>query len=111
MWPPPHLPLSLPAASFLEAVKDVAGASPSGLGAVDKAVEAVNSLKVLGSLNKMAGLLKVRRRAGAEEPPMHAWKTCAAVWLRGCCSSTADDWMQRCLPPLWGRGKGWLAGC
>ena len=46
-------------------MRDVAGASPSGLGAVDKAVEAVNTLKVLGSLSKMADLLKASAAAAA----------------------------------------------
>jgi hypothetical protein len=39
-------------------VKDLAGES-SGLATVDKAVEAVNTLKVVSGLNRMSDLLKV----------------------------------------------------
>ncbi len=46
------------AAAFLAAVKDLAGDTPQGLSTVDKAVEAVNTVKVVAGLNKMAKLLK-----------------------------------------------------
>ncbi|KAL4860223.1 hypothetical protein ACK3TF_000410 [Chlorella vulgaris] len=45
-------------AAFLAAVKDLAGDTPQGLSTVDKAVEAVNTVKVVAGLNKMAKLLK-----------------------------------------------------
>lgn len=44
-------------AAFLQAVEDIAGEG-SGLDITDKAREAINSLKVLNALNKMADLLK-----------------------------------------------------
>lgn len=44
--------------AFLTAVKELAGSSPTGLGTVDKAVEAANTLKVVAGLNRMAELLK-----------------------------------------------------
>lgn len=51
------------AGAFLEAVEDIAGAG-TGLAIADKATQAVNSVKVLNALNKMADLLKNQATAG-----------------------------------------------
>lgn len=79
---PPSRPSTLPAAAFLAAVQDIAGPAPTGLGTVDKAVEAINTVKVISALNSMAGLLKASLRC----------RSCSAVLLAGqlCCA--------RCVP-------------
>lgn len=51
-------------AAFLTAVKDLAGPSPTGLATLDKAADAINTAKVLGALNKMAGLIKEQQQGG-----------------------------------------------
>ncbi|PRW59367.1 calcium sensor EFh [Chlorella sorokiniana] len=49
-------------AAFLTAVQELAG--NTGLSTVDKAVDAVNTLKVISGLNKMADLLKEQKPGG-----------------------------------------------
>jgi len=53
---------SVNSGAFLEAVEDIAGGT-TGLGVADKANQAVNSVKILNSLNKMADLLQVQGSA------------------------------------------------
>jgi Ca2+-binding EF-hand superfamily protein len=48
---------SVNAGAFLEAIEDIAGGG-TGLDIADKATQAVNSVKILNALNKMADLLK-----------------------------------------------------
>lgn len=63
------------AGAFLEAIEDIANAqAASGLDIVDKAKEAVNSVKVLSALNKMAEELKRAQggRGGGEATDMLA---------------------------------------
>ncbi|PSC75550.1 calcium sensor EFh [Micractinium conductrix] len=55
-------------AAFLAAVQDLAGRGPTGLGTVDKAMEAVNTVKVVAALNKMADLLKEKQGGEAAAP-------------------------------------------
>lgn len=58
-------------AAFLAAVQDLAGSTgPTGLATVDKAVDAVNTLKVVAGLNKMAELLKASSAVEAEKNDM-----------------------------------------
>lgn len=45
-------------ASFLAALQDLAGNGGTGLNVADKAVEAVNSIKVLSALGTMSDMLK-----------------------------------------------------
>ncbi|KAI3439055.1 hypothetical protein D9Q98_001465 [Chlorella vulgaris] len=54
-------------AAFLAAVKDLAGDTPQGLSTVDKAVEAVNTVKVVAGLNKMAKLLKEQQQGKEQD--------------------------------------------
>lgn len=56
-------------AAFLAAVQDLAGTSATGLGTVDKAVEAVNTVKVIAGLNKMADLLKEKQGGAVATSP------------------------------------------
>lgn len=55
-------------AAFLTAVQELAG--NTGLSTVDKAVDAVNTLKVISGLNKMADLLKEQKPGGASSSDM-----------------------------------------
>ena len=55
---------SVNSGAFLEAVEDIAGAG-TGLDIADKAIEAVNSVKVLKALNTMADLLKESEKGPA----------------------------------------------
>ena len=90
--PPPPPPCT--AAAFLLAVKDLAGSSPSGLGTVDTAVEAANTLKVMAALRKMADLLQV-------SPSLAVWLRVRGDWVELAGASTATPF---CLPsrvPTW----------
>ncbi|KAL4522242.1 hypothetical protein Ndes2437B_g07978 [Nannochloris sp. 'desiccata'] len=60
---------SVNSGAFLEAIEDIAGGT-TGLGVADKATQAVNSIKVLDALNKMADLLKDQANGnGIRSPP------------------------------------------
>ncbi|KAL4428570.1 hypothetical protein ABPG77_008882 [Micractinium sp. CCAP 211/92] len=56
-------------AAFLTAVQELAGTSATGLGTVDKAVEAVNTVKVISGLNKMAEVLREKQGDAAGTSP------------------------------------------
>ncbi|KAL6774247.1 hypothetical protein ACKKBG_A24305 [Auxenochlorella protothecoides x Auxenochlorella symbiontica] len=53
-------------AAYLAALQEIAGDQSTGLATVDKAREAVNSVKVLGALKEIQGLLKNESQGGSK---------------------------------------------